>query len=109
MGGVSGDYWCPGIAGNEYGVPRLCCIARNGEDGAFLADGDPPDNRPAAFNLFANNSYAENARHGIWQAGANSVNNVVSGGIFWGNSGNAIEESFPLTAPLITCCITILP
>jgi hypothetical protein len=76
-------------------------MAENGQDGVFLADGDAPTNLPATGNTFIGNFYTDNGRNGIWQAGANSTNNVLVGGVFRSNGAAPIQESFPNTAPLI--------
>ena len=76
-----------------------CTISGNGEDGVFIADGDNAG-AAATDNLFTNNQYRNNGRHGIWQAGANSTGNQVQGGTICGSGATAIEESFPATAPL---------
>lgn len=86
-----------------------CHVTDNGEDGVFIADGEPPTSAGAVRNFFENNTYTFNGRHGIWQAGANSIQNVVSGGLFLGNTGNAIEQSFVVTAPLLVTGEVILP
>ena len=85
-----------------------CFIARNGQDGVFIADGDGPG-AAATENTFSANYYVDNGRNGIWQAGPNSTDNVVDGGVFQGNAANAIEESFPLTAQLVEYDVTIVP
>lgn len=84
-----------------------CLIAKNGEDGVFIADGDAAG-AAATENIFEANFYVDNVRNGIWQAGANSITNIVDGGFFCGNGANTIEESFP-TAPLIASDITECP
>jgi hypothetical protein len=85
-----------------------CVMSENEQDGIFLADGDAPGNLPTTRNLFQGNLYLDNGRHGIWQAGANSVDNVLDGGIFEGNVSSAINESFAETAPLIRYDVTLI-
>ncbi len=84
-------------------------LSGNMGDGIFVADGDPPGNLPTSENQFVDNFYTDNGRDGFWQAGRNSENNVLHGGIFKGNARNAINEEFPGTAPLIKYDVTMLP
>lgn len=85
-----------------------CFISDNVQDGVFIADGDA-SGAAATGNYFNANFIVDNGRNGIWQAGSNSVNNVVDGGFFCRNGMNPTEESFPALAPLITFDLVICP
>lgn len=80
-----------------------CVIEGNGEDAVFLGASGTAD---AVENAFINNQYLNNARHGIWQAGEFNVANCEQDGLFCGNGGLPIMESFPVQAPLLTFCPT---
>lgn len=81
-----------------------CLIANNGSHGVYIADGEAAG-ADAVENAFVNNQYVGNDGHGIWQDGDDSVNNCETGGTFSGNSREPIHNSYPLTAPVITCVI----
>lgn len=77
-----------------------CQVERNGNHGIFIANGDAADSA-ARGNLFDGLRITDNAHYGVMQNGSRSVNNALTGCFLSANGSGNLEQTYPVTAPLL--------